>query len=269
VGNFLTYARRVPTIAALRHAPWSLSKVKTALRCGLEFQYRYVDRIPERAVEGDARVGKAIHAALEGVLGRAPVEEVLLKNRQDLLHDEERQKYDELSVSVRKFVERIETFRSRRRVRSQLVEHMVAVNADLESTPFVAKDAFFRGVWDAGFVYDEGNLAVVDHKTGIRRELSDYSDQLDGYAILAAANLQHVRQVWLGVHFVADAAMEWTEPVALDDVKRTVAQRVVGQIEEAAGAVASGYEPRPSWYCGRCAYRAICPVMRNKPADES
>jgi CRISPR/Cas system-associated exonuclease Cas4 (RecB family) len=159
-------------------------------------------------------------------------------------------------------VERIEAFRARRRVVRQLVEHMVAVNADLESTPFVARDAFFRGVWDAGFVYDDGNLAVVDHKTGVRRELADYSDQLDGYAILAAANLSHVKRVWLGVHFVADAAMEWTEPVPLDDVKRTVALRVLGQIEEAAATLQAGFEARPSPYCQRCAYRSICPVMR-------
>ena len=254
----------MPTIAALRHAPWSLSKVKTALRCGLEFQYRYVDRIPEAAVEPDARVGKAIHAALEGVLGRAPVEEVLHKNRQELLDDDERQKYDHLAQSVRKFVERIDAFRARRRIRHELVEHMVAVNADLQATLFVAKDAFFRGVWDAGFVYDDGNLAVVDHKTGVRRELSDYGDQLDGYALLAAAHLPHVKKVWLGVHFVADAAMEWTEPRPLDDVKTTVALRVLGQVEEAARALAGGFEARPSSYCVRCAYRAICPTMRQR-----
>jgi CRISPR/Cas system-associated exonuclease Cas4 (RecB family) len=254
----------VPSIAALRHAPWSLSKVKCALRCALEFRYRYVDRIPEPTVEPDARVGKAIHAALEGVLGRAAVEEVLHKNRQELLDDDERDRYDALAAAVRKFVERIAAFRARRRIQKELVEHMVAVDADLKATPFVAKDAFFRGVWDAGFVYDDGNLAVVDHKTGVRRELADYSDQLDGYAILAAANLAHVKKVWLGVHFVADAAMEWTEPVALDDVKGAVALRVVGQIEAAAGAVNGGFAPRPSWYCRRCAYRSICPEMRSQ-----
>jgi len=246
-----------------------LSKVKTALRCGLEFHYRYVDRIPEPTVEPDARVGKAIHAALEGVLGRAPVEEVILKNRQELLDDDERQRYDRLAEAVRKFVARIDAFRARRRVKHQLVEHMVAVNADLEATLFVAKDAFFRGVWDAGFVYDDGNLAVVDHKTGIRRELADYGDQLDGYAILAAAHLPHVKMVWLGVHFVSDAAMEWTEPRPLDDVKRTVAPRVLRQIEDAAAAVAGGFEARPSSYCRRCAYRSICPSMRSAtPAIE-
>jgi CRISPR/Cas system-associated exonuclease Cas4 (RecB family) len=67
---------------------------------------------------------------------------------------------------------------------------------------------------------------------------------------------------------VADAAMEWTEPVALDDVKRTVALRVLGEIEAAASALQAGFEPRPSPYCQRCAYRSICPEMRNVPAAD-
>ena len=252
----------MPSIATLRHTPWSLSKVKCARRCPQEFQLRYVDRIPEPEVAPDTRVGKAVHAALEAVLLHAPVDRALATAREELLHDEERRRFDTLAGSVRKFRERIDAFRGQRRVRTELVEHRLAVNSELAPTGFFARDAFFRGVWDVGFLYDDGCLAVVDHKTGVRREIFEFSDQLEGYAILAAAHVAQVKKVFLGVHFVADAAMEWIEPIGLDAVRRDFAPRVVAELEQAARELAGGPEPRPSGWCRRCSYRSICPATR-------
>lgn len=256
----------MPSIAALRHAPWSLSKVKCALRCPREFEYRYVSRVPEPEVMPDARIGKAVHQALEGVLLGVPVEEAVARGRGELLTDEERRRYDALETAVRSFVGRIDAFRGRRRVRAELVEHRVAVTADLAPTVFHARDAFFRGVWDAAFTYDEGNLAVVDHKTGARRPIDEYQDQLEGYAVLAAAHLAAVRRLWLGVHFVADRALEWAPPLRVDAVRAELAPRLLRHIEEGALAVASGYDLRPSGWCQRCSYRSLCPAGR-QPAS--
>lgn len=258
----------MPSFAALRHAPWSLSKVKCALRCPREFHYRYVDQIPEPEVASDARLGKAVHAALEAVIRLEPMEKALAAARTELLHDEERTRFDELAAAVRAFGERIAAFRQRRRVRQEMIEHKVAVNAELAPTSFIAKDAFFRGVFDAAFVFDDGVLAVVDHKTGVRRETTDHAEQLEGYATLAAAHLgPQVRKVWMGVHYVAEAAMAWSEPVPVDAVRAEFAPRLVGRIEQAAAAVANGPEPHPGGFCERCSYRAICPARRAGASD--
>src|SRR5262249_45014006 len=198
--------------AALSHAPWSLSKIQCALRCPLEFHYRYVDRLHEPEVAPEQRLGKALHAALEAVLMRTPLAEALEGPRKNLLTDGERARSDGMAPAVERFAERIAAFRSRRRVSRELIEHRLAVAFDLAPTEFVARDAFFRGVWDAGYVFDDGVLAVVDHKTGVRRPGADFADQLGGYATLAMAHMTFVRKVWLGLHFVADAAMEWTPP---------------------------------------------------------
>ncbi len=53
----------VASTRALAHAPWSASKVQTALRCPRLFHYRYVDKIKEPETMPEARVGKAIHSA--------------------------------------------------------------------------------------------------------------------------------------------------------------------------------------------------------------
>src|SRR6185295_14442883 len=120
---------------------------------------------------------------------------------------------------------------------------------------FTSPGAFFRGVWDAGYVFGDGELAVVDHKTGVRRPGGDYADQLKGYALLAVAHLPAVKRVWLGLHFLVDAALEWTPPIDVEVVRREYAPRLVAQIEEAARAVAVR-EARTSTWCVRCSYKS-------------
>lgn len=263
-GKFSTAMRvsyGVPSLAALQLAPWSTSKVQCALRCPLEFHLRYVDRLHEPEVAPDTRLGKAVHGALEAVLRRVPVAEAIAAGRLNLLHDEERTRFDELAGPIARFGERIDAFRSRRRVRSELIEHRLAVTFDLSPTEFVAPNAFFRGVWDAAFLFDDGVLAVVDHKSGVRRPGADYADQLGGYATLAAAHMGFVHKVWLGIHFVADAALEWSPPIDMAQVRAEVMPRLLAYIEEAARAV-SDRTPHLSTWCGRCSYRSICPALR-------
>jgi CRISPR/Cas system-associated exonuclease Cas4 (RecB family) len=256
----------VPSIAALSLAPWSLSKIQCALRCPLEFHLRYVDRLHEADVSPEARLGKAIHGALEAVLGGAAVPPAIEAARREL-PDEERARFEAVASSIARFVERIEKLRARRRVRSELIEHRLAVSFDFAPTDFVARDAFFRGVWDAGYLFDDGVLAVVDHKTGVRRPGADYGAQLEGYAALAVAHMVFVRRIWLGVHFVGDAALEWTPPLEPDAVRRELVPRLLAQIEQAARAVARR-DPRPSTWCARCSFRAICPSMRARALAE-
>ncbi|MEW6271093.1 MAG: PD-(D/E)XK nuclease family protein [Thermodesulfobacteriota bacterium] len=253
----------MPSLVAIRHAPWSTSKARCALRCSQEFHFRYVDKIPEPQVGPELRLGKAVHAALEGMLlQRVPLAEALAAGRNELLTDEERARFDGMSKAVAAFGERIDAFRQRRHVRSEMVEHKLAVRADLTPTLFHGKDAFFRGVWDAGFVFDDFVIALVDHKTGMRRPATEFSEQLGGYAMLAAAHLPEVKRVWLGVHFVESADLEWAPPIDADTVFELFAPRIVDLIERAAENVARGPTTTVGPWCPRCSYHAICPAMR-------
>lgn len=258
----------MPSLAALRHAPWSASKVSCALRCPQEFHYKYVERIPERAVEADARIGKAVHAALELALEGteaapedARVETALASGRKALLGPEEEARYDVLSGGVRDFARRVGGLWAKRRVSSVFVEHKLAVTADLEPTGFMMPDAFFRGVIDLGIRYDE-TLAVIDHKTGMRHGLDTFSSQLDGYALLSVANMGSARRIWLGLHFVQASALDWGPPLAAETVPKDVTPRVIAHIEQAAIAVGGTPAPRTSGWCVRCSYRSICPAVR-------
>lgn len=258
-GKFSGKLSAVASTRALIHAPWSASKVAMALRCPRLFHYRYVDRIPEPEVSPEARIGKAIHEALEHVLEGTPPAEAAARARAGLADEAEGLRYDQLGAGLEPFARRIDTFRRRRRVTRQLVEYSLAVREDLSTTAFYAGDAYYRGILDAGYLFDE-DAALLDHKTGARWPGTQVADQLEGYAVLAAAAFPRVRRFWLGIHWVSERAVEWGPPLTTGDVKDRLEPGLLDNIEAAALAVSDGPRPNPGPYCDRCAYRAMCPA---------
>jgi hypothetical protein len=238
--------------------------MSTALRCPRLYHFKYVDRVPEPEVMPEARIGKAIHLALEKVLGGAPVEEATAAARAELPEGNEQLRYDNLAPGIAPFAQRIAQFRRRRRVVRQLVEFQIAVREDLTTTQFYAGDAFYRGVLDAGYVFDDDTIALVDHKTGVRIPGTSINDQLDGYAVLAHAWLRGARRFWLGVHWVAERAVEWGTPVEPADVQGRLLPLLLDNIEAAALAIDDGPRTNPGPWCDRCAYRSICPASREQ-----
>lgn len=230
-----------------------------ALRCPRLFHFRYVDRLPEPEVMPEARIGKAVHAALETALGGAPAAEAAARAREKLTDDHEQRRFDALATGIEPFLSRIGRFRRGRRVQRTLVEYSLAVREDLTATQFYAGDAFYRGVLDAGYLYDEDNLAVVDHKTGVRVPTTTMRDQLDGYLVLSAAWFRQVRRFWLGLHWVAERAVEWSPPVDAAEVADRLVPALLDNIEAAALAVDDGPRTNPGPWCDRCSFRGVCP----------
>ena len=260
----------MPSTRALIHAPWSASKVSTALRCPRLFHFKYIQKIKEPEVMPEARIGKAIHKALEQVLMGTPEEEATSGVRAELPSEIEQMRYDNLSTGIPAFVTRIGQFRRRRRVARQLVEYSLAVREDLSTTAFYSGDAYFRGVLDLGYLFEDDSLALVDHKTGARIPGSSIVDQLEGYAVLAASAFRHVKRFWLGIHWIAERAVEWSAPVAPEEVRDRLVPDLLDNIEAAALAVDDGPRPNPGSWCDRCSYRGICPAsneIRYEPVE--
>ena len=259
----LVRSARLPSTRALIHAPWSASKVATALRCPRLFYFRYIERVPEPEVMPEARIGKAIHAAIEKVLQGAPIAEALALARLDLPDEADQARFDALGTAVPPFVERVREFRKRRRVQRQLVEYSLAVREDMTVTQFYSGDAFYRGILDVGYLYDEDAIAVIDHKTGIRYPAARIDDQMEGYAVLAALGFKSARRVWLGVHWVAERAVEWRPPIELAQVHARLVPNLLDNIEAASLAVSDGPRPNTGYHCDRCTYRSLCPTGNN------
>ena len=196
----------MPSTRALIHAPWSASKVATALRCPRLFHFKYIEKIKEPEVMPEARIGKSIHKALELVLMGTPIGEAKQKVREELPNETEQMRFDNLGIGIETFATRIQQFRRRRRVARQLVEYSLAIREDLSTTQFYSGDAYYRGVIDLGYIFADDSIALVDHKTGARIPGTSIADQLEGYAVLAAAAFRHVRSFWLGLHWIAERA---------------------------------------------------------------
>jgi hypothetical protein len=245
----------LPSTRALIHAPWSASKVATGLRCPRLFHFKYVDKVPEPEVMPEAWIGKAIHKAIELVMAGTPLTESLNMARADLATEIEQMRFDQLANGIQPFATRIAQFRRRRRVARQFVEYSLAIREDLTTTAFYAGDAYYRGVLD---------------KTGVRLSGTSIADQLEGYVVLAAAAFRHVRTFWLGLHWVAERAVEWSSPVTPEIVIRKLVPDLLDNIEAAALAVDDGPRVNPGPWCDRCSYRAVCPAsreMRYEPVE--
>jgi hypothetical protein len=258
----------VPSTRALIHAPWSASKVAMALRCPRLFHFRYVDKVKELEVMPEALIGKAIHQALEAVLQGTPLPEATATARAKLPSEVEQARFDHYSTGIPPFVTRIAQFRRRRRVSRQLVEYSLAIREDLTTTQFYAGDAYYRGVLDLGYLFEDDSLALIDHKTGVRHPGSAIADQLEGYAVLAVAAFRHARQLWLGLHWVPERAVEWSAPLTPAQIRDRLIPDLLDNIEAAALAVDDGPRPNPGAYCDRCAYRSICPASAEQRYEQ-
>lgn len=254
------------------HSPWSSSKVHAALKCPRLFHYRYVERVSEPEVMVEARIGKAVHTALEKVLAGIQLELATGEAALELSTEEELSKYAALCDKIPAFLTRIDQFRRRHRVRRDLIEAKLAVRDNFTPGGFYSGDAYFRGIVDLGYFYGDGNLAVVDHKTGARRPNVDVSEQLEGYAVLAAATFRSVKRLWLGIHWVAEGDIEWAPPMSRAEINQRLLPRVQANIEAAALAIIDGPRLNPGSWCGFCSYRTICPAgheLRFEPCDDA
>ncbi|MGN6106356.1 MAG: PD-(D/E)XK nuclease family protein [Kofleriaceae bacterium] len=252
----------MPSTRALIHAPWSASKVATALRCPRLFHFKYVEKVPEPEVMPEARIGKAIHKALELALMGTPLDEAAATPRAALASEIEQQRFDNLALGIPAFTNRLAQFRRRRRVARQLVEYSLAVREDLSVTQFYSGDAYYRGVVDLGYLFEDDSLALVDHKTGQRLPGTSITDQLEGYVVLGAAAFRHARTFWLGVHWIAERAVEWSKPLTPETVIDQLVPDLLDNIEAGALAVSDGPRTNPGPWCDRCSYRELCPASR-------
>jgi hypothetical protein len=210
----------------------------------------------------EARIGKAIHHAIELAMQGTPLAEANATAREVLIDETEQRRFDALGTGIPAFTGRIAQFRRRRRVARQLVEYSLAVREDLTTTQFYAGDAYYRGVLDLGYLFEDDGIALVDHKTGARWPGSSIVDQLEGYAVLAAAAFRHVRTFWLGIHWIAERAIEWSAPIAPARIADDLVPDLLDNIEAAALAVDDGPRVNPGTHCDRCSYRGLCPASR-------
>ena len=86
----------------------------------------------------------------------------LASAREKLVTPIEREKFDTIGGGVGPFLERIQQFRRRRRVQRTCIEYSLAVREDFTPTSFYARDAYFRGIMDVGFIFEDSEEFALE-----------------------------------------------------------------------------------------------------------
>ena len=134
---------------------------------------------------------------------------------------------------------------------------------DLTTTQFYAGDAYYRGVLDLGYLFDDDSIALVDHKTGVR-----IPGTLDHRS---ARGLRGARRVGVPPRAARSGSASTGSPSARSSGARRSRPRsivdelvpdLLDNIEAAALAVDDGPRANPGTWCDRCSYRGLCPASR-------
>lgn len=246
---------------ALALAPWSVSKASLARTCPLAFHFKYRLRLRE-APSAVTRVGLAAHAVLERMERGADLAPTLAVVSRELgLATAELQALRALVPGIEGFCETLERFRSAGRIAREMCEERLGLSADLQPKAFSGAGVFFRGTWDLALSLVDGRCLLIDHKSGKKKDLRYFADQLRAYAVLGLAHFPELRRAWPAIHFIPAAEVVWGTPLSADEIRGPVTDWFVGWINDAARC-ASEPDPRPvvSGFCNICSFRDRCPA---------
>lgn len=256
------------TEASLRHAPWSFSKMETGESCPAQFKHKHVLRTAAGPSAPETVVGTAAHGVLEHrVKGTslADAKKAALANTP--LTSDEQDMLRTLEDRMEAFLRRFDGFCRREGVTKILVEEAWGITAKLEPTGFFDKNVFFRGKVDLGAVTRDNDLVVIDHKSGVAKDLSrdvKKRQQLWSYYVLAVPNVPGVNGVRGAIHFLQgdeDKSVQWMP--SYDDASRVravYAPWLFSRISEVAAGLVEPFPAKPKlrWPCEWCSYQGSC-----------
>jgi len=250
----------------------SPSKVAAFTDCALAFRFATIDRLPEPASPW-ATKGTLVHAALERLFTLEPagrtvaaaltcLDDAFTALRLDpeyvdlrLSIEEEAAFLDDAERLVRNYF-RLEDPTSVRPIGLELM-----LDAELGGVRL-------RGIIDRLELDDNGELVVVDYKTGKAPPERYENGRLDGvhfYSLLCERNFGR-RPARVKLLYLADPLEISTRPS--DQSSRGI-ERKVGAIWSAVERACErdDFRPKPSRLCDYCAFRVYCPAFGGEIAE--
>ena len=250
----------------------SPSKLSAFKDCPLAFRFAAIDRLPEAPAPATVK-GSLVHSALERLFWDHPRGErspQAARTALDLawtaLQDEPELAGLELTEAERDAFVGDAASLLDGYFRLENPDDVDAVGVELTLEADVA-GLRLRGIIDRLDVTPEGELVVVDYKTGRVPSVNQEQQRLGGvqfYALLCEQVLgrrpSRVRLMYLREPIVIEA--EPSEQGVRGTRQRTAA--VWSAIERACEH--EDFRPRPSALCNWCSFRSLCPVYGGDPA---
>lgn len=253
---------RPPLIGEDGRVRLSFSRIDTFQQCSLRFRYRYIDQLPGKTATY-LSFGTSVHAALElfheRTLFGMPSQDDLLS----FLYDH----WDSSGYAKVPRERQVDDYR-RAQLTLQRYHRRVADGyrpaADTEKwfeLP-VGDEALVVGSIDRVDVDDDGDLHVVDYKTGRLRDREKVrgSLQLAIYA-LACEHLYGRLPATVALDYVV-ADVEVRVPVPeldLDGARRAI-------VDTARDVMEGSFTPTPTRLCDWCDHQSVCPAWEGDGA---
>jgi putative RecB family exonuclease len=255
-GSIPLFAKRKTEAPPLRLSP---SRIATFRQCRLQYKFRYIDKLGDQY--GGPRpyytMANHVHATLEHLLSLVPVQDRTVETAKALL----KKKWRRYRVGFRN---RADEERWARRALAEVTRFvleqdvtvtplMVEREVETEITPGV----ILRGRPDRVDRQVDGSLHIIDYKTGIRPENTDWS-QLDLHALILSRGTSYpVSRV---SYFYLLSGTRDSRELDAKVLEETMWElfRVAREIKKE-----KHYRPRPGPACAGCDFAVICPARHD------
>jgi hypothetical protein len=267
--------------AAIKLAPWSMSKAGLAHNCAFAFNCQYVKKFVKKTVSSSkaARIGIAVHGVLEDVLVGVPMPAAIRRAVVDArLTTDEIDDVTAYITNIRNFQARLDKFKKAHDIRATYVEKEFGFDADLKKTKYSERDnvergngtygfrVFFRGKWDLVLEAADGHVLILDHKSGVAPSdevvLARHDKQRRFYAIGALVLFPRMVGVKTAFHYVGDERITWVKGTDTpDSIRSDFVPWYVDYINTAAELAETNRVGQKDWYCNFCKYTHMCPAQ--------
>jgi CRISPR/Cas system-associated exonuclease Cas4 (RecB family) len=254
-------SNETPSQFLMDYKPWSYSKLQVASHCPTQFHRKYVIKEKVAYKESpEATVGKAVHKMLELLLREyqwdLAYEKVKVEHH---LTSEEMDKVRDFEPDVRNFLNGLKVHNEKKNIKIQKVELQYAMNADLTpARSFFDNNSFFRGVIDlALFPEDAPMVIVLDHKTGKRKDISSFQEQLESYMILLKAHHPYIQHAKIGIHFLQTKEIDFMPWKSIGNIQ-PYWNSLIRYMNHVTRDAHQFTVQTTGWFCDYCEYQTTC-----------
>jgi hypothetical protein len=257
------------TPLAKKFSPWSISKAGVAETCAAQFKHKYILKTAEQSVPSANTVGTHAHSILEfRIAGKPDAEARRLAAEKTPLTEQEREDLRTMDDAIEVFLQKWDVFCQTNRVQKVLLEAEWAFTADFKRTGFFSPDVYFRGKVDLAAVTADRDLIVVDHKSGVSKDIrvgDKFKKQLWSYAVMAIVNLDDLAGVRPGINFLQGSRydkIQWLDYMEAARIQRLYVPWLFETLNKAAEKLVEPFPAKPKlrWPCEWCSYRPACPA---------